>query len=817
MYITNIDEAVPALRERLRDYLVLKLGIDPHAKSIKCFIHNDSNPSMHFNPKTNDQTVHCFSCGAQADIFAAASHLEGLPENGPDWITTTIPHLAELLKIPIQTGETSVADREKLKLYRLAEDIAMMLSTTVRNQEYLEERNWLTDDITIGSIAEETLISALLEKGWDSNYLISSRMLKTHNTNFFGEDKITFTIRDFRGRAVGFVSRNINTTPKYINTAETLIYEKRKSLLGFDVAIRKGQAKKNGLYIVEGPGDLAQLYRIGIFNAVAICGTAFTQDHITILKMLGISKLFLCLDWDAPGVVATSRILKQELSGIQGISCHVIQPPEDKNLTDLDEYLKDKKLPEQLYQLEAITGFQWLMENISDNQDPQQTCAELIPSIASEVTAISRDQLIKILAQHTGVSYHAIAADVETIRSGKHEERRERLLAAAKKYMRDIESDPDNLQALMSQHEDDVSNIEKEYQKDVIGVNYQLARYDALQSNKLLNEDGSNSTEFLLNRFTYFRDAFSGGMSWTSGVVIYLGGRANSGKTATGIALATDIAMSDPDTIVLCHFTDDSYVQVEPRIKSNISSMINDSVEQLTIGQVANPYKNCRNQDKLDLYTQADNKFRELIASEKMIIIDMEDGSTLSVLEKNLKYIRARFPSKKVFVFCDNTHNYRDFPNLDATSRMSRISTLQKDLSAKYHCCLMATVEYRKNMPFDTTKIKFPVDDDIADARALMYRPNAIIHVYNDMHDRKEASEIFWTKDGTTKMPRLLLLITKNKISAFKDNLTMDMDTESVTLKQKHKDEARAEFASFLRGEDGENEPAIYIDTDYED
>ena len=137
MFITNLDEIVPILRERLRDYLILKLSIDEHAKKFPCFVHDDHNPSMHFNPKTNDQTVTCFSCGAKADIFAAAAHIEGLPENGPDWVTVTIPHLAELLEIPLKTGEPTVEDKEKLKLYRLAQDISDLLTTTTYNQDYL--------------------------------------------------------------------------------------------------------------------------------------------------------------------------------------------------------------------------------------------------------------------------------------------------------------------------------------------------------------------------------------------------------------------------------------------------------------------------------------------------------------------------------------------------------------------------------------------------------------------------------------------------------------------------------------------------------
>jgi len=131
---------------------------------------------------------------------------------------------------------------------------------------------------------------------------------------------------------------------------------------------------------------------------------------------------------------------------------------------------------------------------------------------------------------------------------------------------------------------------------------------------------------------------------------------------------------------------------------------------------------------------------------------------------------------------CDNTHNYMDFMNLEQSSRMTSISNQQKNLTVKYHACMIATAEYRKNMPMDHSKLKLPVDDDLADARALMYRPNVIWHVYNDIHDRKEHAEIFWKDIDGNMRPRLLLHFTKNKISGFKEKLVLDLDPKTVSL-----------------------------------
>ena len=134
---------------------------------------------------------------------------------------------------------------------------------------------------------------------------------------------------------------------------------------------------------------------------------------------------------------------------------------------------------------------------------------------------------------------------------------------------------------------------------------------------------------------------------------------------------------------------------------------------------------------------------------------------------------------------------------MDQTTRMTMIANQQKAICAKYHACMIATAEYRKNMPMDHSKFKLPVDDDLADARALMYRPNIIFHVYNDMHDRKEHAEIFWTDEEGKINPRLLLHFTKNKISGYKEKLVLDLDPKSVSLIPRNSKNALIEAEQF--------------------
>jgi DNA primase len=788
MYITDINEIVTLLRSKLPEYLALKLGDNFNEyKKFKCFAHDDNDPSMHLNPKTANETVKCFSCGFYGDIFTCAEHFDNMPVNGPEWLKITIPHLCEQLGIDYSIGELTQEDKHRLQLYKVAQDITDILaSQRYSDNEFLVSRNWLQGLSPVGTIDADELIEKLINKGWDANFIASTGLIRTRYQTYFGLNKVTFAIKDHCKRTIGFICRNFDYLEtglaKYINTQETAIYKKNQALLGIDVAYR--DAKKFGLFVVEGPGDLMQLYRLGIKNAVAVCGTAFTESHLLYLKTLGIRKIFLNFDWDSAGYAATQRVLENILKVTSGISTYVIEAPSEE-YKDTDEYLFSQDDPNAYLDLEKISAFEWQLNSFSDSDTPDTICQKMIPIIAAEPSNIKREVLIRHLAQYTTLSTNSISADVNSIINNKFSERINKIKATTESYLRSVAQDPENVRAHMSTHEQNLELIEKEYKSDSIGINYQLGRFNTIQDLRANASNDQFATSFKMDYFSQFAKEMSGGMSWVSGALMYVGGRANSGKTATCLMIATDVALSDENALVIIHSTDDSYEQIEPRIKTNISAMAYTDLPTLTIGMVVQPVINLKEADSsyTRSFDKANSIFKELLEQERMVIIDSEDGASLSTLERNLKYYRTRYPNRKLMVVCDNTHNYLDFMNLEQSSRMTMISNQQKNLTVKYHACMIATAEYRKNMPMDISKFKLPVDDDLADARALMYRPNVIWHVYNDMHDRKEHAEIFWQDENNQIRPRLLLHFTKNKISGFKDKLVLDLDPSSVSLK----------------------------------
>jgi DNA primase len=793
MYINNVEELVEALKPRLKEYLVSKIGNEATLKSFKCYVHEDSSPSMAFNPKTGNTTVHCFGCGATHDIFSAAAHFDSLPATGPEWVTSTLPELAKLFNLTIKAGETSLADKERSKLYKLMSDVTNILAaaSTETCTKYLESRGWTDEKIIIGQVPQAEVVAKLTAIGWDVHALYGTLLLGAKNP-IFGEDRITFVIKDYRGRPVGFVARNLGTEgAKYVNSPESLIYEKRKILLGIDSAAV--EAKRNGIYVVEGPGDLAALHRVGIYNVVATCGTAFTAEHLALLKMLGIRQIYFALDWDVAGKQAMRRVLKEELRFTTGVSTYVVAAPTSE-ATDVSELLEETGDYRSFTELRKIPAFEWVLTEAT-NSTPEDLCQEMIPIIAQDDSAIRREGFVKILSEKTGISTYAIKEDIAAIRDNKVRERNLRVQAASEKYFKDIEGDPGNATALLRNHQEDLFLIEKEFNKLPQGADYQLSRFEALETER--SSPDESKCKFKFGRFTMLQEALDHGVNWTRDAFILVGGRANSGKTAFTLAVGTDICFHDPDTIVIGHFTDDSYRLIEPRIKCNIATILREEGEPaLTIGKADNPKVNITNKYEWEVYARATQTVRDLIAEERLFLLDQEDGKTLTTLERTLRQLRNRYPQKKIFVMCDGIHNYRDYGNMDQTRRITKISESLKDMTSAYECAIVTTGHYRKNMPMDKTQMKLPEDDDLADARALMYDPNAIIHIYNDLHDRKDDhATIFWKDKNlpNKKRPRLLGVISKNKISDFKDKLAFDMDGETVSLRQTDIDVARFE------------------------
>jgi DNA primase len=309
-----------------------------------CPFHDERTPSFKVNPR--DKLYYCFGCEASGDVFRFVEEQEGLD------FASAVESLGERtgveLKREDEDPKAEERRRRKAKLWELLERTAKFYERylwespkAVKARAYLAERGlgedvlrrfgvgmapspWdqvLTGSQRAGFKVEELLAAGLAQKGRQGGHYDRFR------------NRITFPIRDQRGRVLGFGARALSpdTQPKYLNSPEGELYRKSHTLYGIDRA-RGPIAKARRAIVVEGYTDVLALHQAGVEEAVAIMGTAITPEQVAMLAGLT-DAVVLALDADRAG--ADAMIRAQKVAGGRGLELRVAAMPEGEDPADM--------------------------------------------------------------------------------------------------------------------------------------------------------------------------------------------------------------------------------------------------------------------------------------------------------------------------------------------------------------------------------------------------------------------------------------------------------------------------------------------------
>ena len=307
-----------------------------------CPFHQEKTPS--FNVNMDRQIFHCFGCGEGGNVITFLVKHENL--TFPEAVRTLASELG------IEVPETDRRDRgETEKLFVALEEASrcfqeqLSLPSGKLAMDYLEARGLDAQTIAqfeLGFAPDrwDTLVSAFekaripLEAG-ESTGLLSARSSGGHYDRLRG--RVIFPIRDVRGRVIGFGGRALlaDQEPKYLNTNESPVYQKRRVFYGYPNALEP--IRRAGRVIVcEGYFDAIALARAGLGEAVATCGTALTPDHAQDLKRRT-KRVSLLFDGDEAGQKAMERALEVLLPA--GLRVSAVILPDGR---DPDDYLAEK-------------------------------------------------------------------------------------------------------------------------------------------------------------------------------------------------------------------------------------------------------------------------------------------------------------------------------------------------------------------------------------------------------------------------------------------------------------------------------------------
>lgn len=278
-----------------------------------CPFHEEKTPSFHV--RDNLGRFKCFGCGASGDIIEFVMKLRGLS------FSEAMAELAESAGInPIKALPAKVVNKsmDLLRAQSIAQEYfvkELKESSGRKAYEYLKARGLTAEMIAQGSLGfggtGESFLAHLAKRGVSVPCALKAGLIKSGGTlTPWFSGRITFPIRNFAGQIIAFGARAMpdDEGAKYVNTHNYEHYEKRKNFYGIfesKAAILKGQAP----VLVEGYFDAMAFWAIGI-PALALCGTALSPEHASIIKRLS-SRLILCFDADRAGVLALRNSLME--------------------------------------------------------------------------------------------------------------------------------------------------------------------------------------------------------------------------------------------------------------------------------------------------------------------------------------------------------------------------------------------------------------------------------------------------------------------------------------------------------------------------
>jgi DNA primase len=383
-----------------------------------CPFHGEKTPSFNVNPAR--EIFHCFGCGAGGNVFSFVMKMEGLsfPE--------AVKMLARKSGIEIEERQLTPAEKKSLddrqqfqKINELAADYYR--SILQKGQEGEQARLYLAKRSVESEISEsyrlgfapdrrDGLAKHLKNNGIDLEIALKLGIIRKVEAGWYDlfRNRLIFPIRDAKGQVIAFAGRVLDSSlPKYINSPESTLYHKSSVLFGLDMALPAVRTE-NAIIIVEGYFDHLALYRAGVRNVVATCGTALTSTHAGLIKRHA-ERVYTLFDSDGAGRKATIRSMELFLE--QRIPAYVITLPAGD---DPDSFISGNPVSAFVERLKnARPAFEFFVRSLLADNPPDsvdnkvRVIDEIAPRFRRIADPVERDLYEKEICRLMGITVHA--------------------------------------------------------------------------------------------------------------------------------------------------------------------------------------------------------------------------------------------------------------------------------------------------------------------------------------------------------------------------------------------------------------------------
>ncbi|GAF11986.1 LOW QUALITY PROTEIN: DNA primase [Bacillus sp. JCM 19045] len=391
-----------------------------------CPFHDEKSPS--FSVSEEKQVYHCFGCGAGGNVFTFLQELEG-------WsFSKTVTHLAKRSQIDLpnlpavaEEGKDSKSAKAMKAGHELAastyHSILLLTEEGAPGRVYAEERLFSQDQLEhfrIGFALDQwgTLAQILENKGFNLEEMEASGLVAKRKTEGYYDlfrNRLMFPITDNSGNVIAFGGRIIGEgQPKYLNSPETPIFQKAKTLFHMHEA-RPSIRKKNKAFLFEGAFDVMAAWKAGLPNSVATLGTALSQDHARLLRR-NTEDVVLCFDGDKAGREA----VRKAIPILQEAGCNVQVGllPEGY---DPDDFIKQygNQAFQKLVENDCLSVLSFRMHDAKQGKNMQNEgerlryIEEMIQELAQLEQSVEREHYVRQLSEEFQLSIDVLYQEIQ--------------------------------------------------------------------------------------------------------------------------------------------------------------------------------------------------------------------------------------------------------------------------------------------------------------------------------------------------------------------------------------------------------------------
>ena len=431
------DKTIEKIKQRLSIVDVIseyvKLKKSGHNYSGLCPFHIEKTPSFFVN---NEKGVfHCFGCGESGNMFSFIMKIENVS------FTKSVEILAKKagIEIEFKEGQYDSINKEKELIYKVNQEAMFIYHYYLKfkpeaekAREYLKKREIEKNIIELFNLGyspsePNKIYNELVSKKYSPSLILKAGLINKSPTsdNYYDrfKDRLIFPIKDINENVIGFGARILSENldlPKYINTPETIVFQKRSNLYGLNLAKEYIRETKEAI-IVEGYFDVITLFQNDIKNVVAPLGTSLTEEQILLLKRYA-DTIIIIYDADEAGSQATIRSISMLLN--TNLNIKIVELPKGY---DPDTYVKKYGKDELKNLIKRAPSFlKFIILNSFKKYDrktlsgKKKIIEQVFYVISKMDDEIKKDEVIRFLSIKLAISENALRKEYENyIKKGK--------------------------------------------------------------------------------------------------------------------------------------------------------------------------------------------------------------------------------------------------------------------------------------------------------------------------------------------------------------------------------------------------------------